>query len=69
MGQFFDDRKYSSAQSVLEYAILLAIVSAALLTMAIYVRRSIQGGLYNIEDRVVGRMNASPAATYYVPPI
>lgn len=44
--------KRLKGQSVLEYAILIAIVSAAFLTMAVYVRRSVQGSIFKIEDRV-----------------
>ncbi len=48
-------------QSVLEYAILLAIVAAAFITMSIYVRRAIQGQLYSLEDKVTAKAVA-PAA-------
>ena len=50
-------------QSVLEYAILLAIVSAAFITMAMYVRRAVQGSLYKIEDRITAKTATSPAAS------
>ena len=57
----------SAGQSVLEYAILLAIVSAAFITMTVYVRRAIQGQLYKIEEITVAKANVSLYAT--PPPI
>lgn len=45
------------AQSVLEYAMLISIVVAALMGMHVYVQRSVQANLKMIEDRV----NAEPA--------
>ena len=50
-------KKYG--QSVLEYAILIAIVSAAFISMAMYVRRAVQGKLYKIEDQAIGRQNST----------
>ena len=44
------------AQSLLEYAMLISIVVAALMAMNIYVQRSVQASLRMIEDRV----NAEP---------
>jgi Flp pilus assembly pilin Flp len=44
-------------QSVLEYAILIAIISAAFAAMAMYVRRAVQGKLYKIEEQAIGRQN------------
>ena len=44
-------------QSILEYAILIAIVSAAFIAMAMYVRRAVQGKLYKIEDQAIGKQN------------
>ena len=45
------------AQSVLEYAMIISIVVAALIGMSIYVQRAVQGNLKMIEDRV----NAEPS--------
>jgi len=45
------------AQSILEYAILISIVVAALVGMHIYVQRAVQANLKMVEDRV----NAEPA--------
>ena len=39
-------------QSTLEYAVFIAVVSAALITMNDYVRRSIQANLKAVEDRI-----------------
>lgn len=42
---------------MVEYALLIAIVSAAFLAMAVNVRRAVQGSLYKIEDRVAAKPN------------
>ncbi|OIO36836.1 MAG: hypothetical protein AUJ74_00990 [Candidatus Omnitrophica bacterium CG1_02_44_16] len=54
---------FSAGQSVLEYAMLLAIVSAAFITMAVYVRRAMQGQLYQIEKRTVAKAEVNTYAT------
>jgi Flp pilus assembly pilin Flp len=46
-------------QSVLEYALLVALVGAAFIAMATYVRRSIQGGLYQIDGQVTAKGNST----------
>lgn len=43
-------------QSILEYALLVAVVVAALMAMNTYVQRSIQANLKVIEDQI----NAEP---------
>lgn len=43
-------------QSVLEYAIVLALVSAACIAMSLYVRRAVQGKLFKIEERVTAKV-------------
>lgn len=45
------------AQSILEYAMIISVVVAALMAMNVYVQRSVQANLKMIEDRV----NAEPA--------
>ena len=40
------------AQSVFEYAIMLAIVSAACITMVLYVRRATEGNMADISNAV-----------------
>lgn len=40
------------AQSILEYAIFASVIVAALMTMATYVKRSIQANLKQVEERV-----------------
>jgi Flp pilus assembly pilin Flp len=60
---------FRSGQSVLEYAILIAFISAAFLTMAIYVRRAVQGGLSMIGDRVEAKGNVIIQTNPWVPPI
>ena len=39
-------------QSVSEYAVFIAVVSAALLVMSTYVRRSIQANLKTLEQQI-----------------
>jgi len=40
------------AQSILEYAILISVVTAALISMSLYVRRAIQANLKTIENQI-----------------
>lgn len=68
-GKSFLSKGWRWGQSVLEYAILLGIVSAAFVTMTMYVRRAVQGSLYQIEDRITAKTQSAPVATVYVPPI
>ncbi len=49
--------KRGLGQSILEYAILLAIVSAAFLAMSLYVRRAVQGQIYTMEGLTTARSN------------
>jgi Flp pilus assembly pilin Flp len=44
------------AQSTIEYALLIAIVTAAFMTMRIYMQRSVQANLKMIEEQI----NAEP---------
>ena len=39
-------------QSTLEYAVFVAVVAAALSTMAVYVRRAIQANLKAVEEQI-----------------
>lgn len=39
-------------QSALEYALIIAVVVAALIAMSVYVRRSVQANLKMIEDQI-----------------
>lgn len=39
-------------QSTLEYAVFVAVVTAALIGMQLYVRRSIQANLKTLEDQI-----------------
>ena len=68
-GKSFLSKGWRWGQSVLEYAILLGIVSAAFITMTMYVRRAVQGSLYRIEDRITAKTQSAPIAIVYVPPI
>lgn len=42
------------AQSMIEYALLIAIVSAAFLAMHLYMRRAVQANFKTIEEQVNG---------------
>jgi hypothetical protein len=53
----------SLGQSILEYAILLSVVAAALTVMAFYVKRAVQGKINLIDDQLVAKTNQSPAAS------
>ena len=44
--------KTRAGSSMLEYAMLIAVVSAALIAMGDYVRRAIQANLKMTEDRI-----------------
>ena len=50
--------KIKKAQSVLEYAVLVAAVAAAFVAMRAYVQRGVQANLNLIEDKI----NASTAS-------
>lgn len=57
------------AQSVLEYGVLLAIVAAAFLSMAVYIRRAVQGSIYRMDDRVTGKsLRGEEARWHSYPP-
>ena len=49
------DRLTRLGQSILEYAVLLAIVSAAFIAMSFYVKRAVQGKIYAMEGLVTGK--------------
>jgi len=42
----------SRGQVTLEYAVMIAVVVAALTAMAIYVRRAVQANLKSLEDQI-----------------
>ncbi len=43
-------------QSVLEYALIIAVIVSALMAMNVYVQRSVQSNLKTLEDQI----NANP---------
>ena len=45
-------RSPTSGQSTLEYAVFIAVVVAALVAMQLYVRRSIQANLKQLENQL-----------------
>lgn len=51
-------KKLQNAQSTLEYALIITIVVAALTAMSMYVQRSLQANLKNIEDQVNAEVNS-----------
>ena len=48
-------------QSVLEYALVLGIISAACIAMAMYVRRAVQGKVQTIESHITPESNLTPS--------
>ena len=58
------------AQALLEYAILIAVISAAVGVMALYVRRAVQGKLNTIEDQIAPKGKGLPGNfTGFIPPV
>ena len=58
------------AQSIAEYAILLALVSSIFLGMQVYVKRGMQGRLKDASDSIVNTLNHKLGYNYekqYVP--
>ena len=51
-----------NGQSVLEYAVFVGVVAAAVIAMSDYVRRSIQANFKTVEDRINAEAISSPAA-------
>jgi Flp pilus assembly pilin Flp len=43
---------YRIGQSTVEYAVLLAVVAAALIAMQVYVRRGLQGRIRDLADQI-----------------
>jgi Flp pilus assembly pilin Flp len=52
-------------QSVLEYAILMVIIIAALLTLQTYIKRGIQGRLRSATDDIGSQYTTSEGANWY----
>jgi Flp pilus assembly pilin Flp len=50
------------AQSFIEYAVVIAVVSATLIVMGLYVRRAVQGNLNIIEEQVEVKATTGPTA-------
>ena len=57
----------SLGQSILEYAVLLSVVAAALIAMSFYIKRAVQGRINAIDEQIVAKANQSP--TFWVVPI
>ena len=51
-----ETKKMRRGQSTLEYALIVAVVAAALTAMSLYLQRSVQGNLKLMEDKI----NAQP---------
>jgi len=51
------NKKYLKAQSVLEYAVVIGVITAALIAMQVYVKRGIQGGMRSSLDSVGEQYN------------
>ncbi|MDD5610820.1 MAG: hypothetical protein PHH69_04690 [Candidatus Omnitrophica bacterium] len=48
----FIRNRRNRAQSMIEYSVLIAIVSAAIVAMTVYVNRSIKGKMKHIESQL-----------------
>lgn len=55
------NRLTTTGQSLLEYSILIAVVAAAFVAMAMYVRQAVQGRIYRLEDSVTAKSNKGTA--------
>jgi hypothetical protein len=53
-------------QSILEYAVLLAIVAAAFTAMSFYIKRAVQGKIYSMEGMTTARSNQT--GSIWTPP-
>ena len=49
-------KRLARGQAILEYALFIAVVAAALTTMSVYVRRAIQANLKGVEDQINGEV-------------
>lgn len=54
--------RHKKGQSMLEYAILLAIIIAAVLVMQTYVKRGFQGGLKDSADKIGDQFSLSDSS-------
>lgn len=43
---------FKRGQSVLEYSLVIMVVTSALLAMSVYVKRAVQANLKTIEDQI-----------------
>jgi hypothetical protein len=57
-------RRKIKAQSTLEYAIVIAVVVAALLAMQIYMKRGVQGKLHESADQIGEQFDAGNTSVY-----
>lgn len=55
---------HKRAQSIAEYALLLAVVVSAFLAMQVYVKRGLQGRLRDTSDFVVNTLNEKLGSNY-----
>jgi len=59
--------RFRKGQSILEYAVLLSVVAAAMIAMSFYIKRAVQGRINAIDEQIVAKSNQSP--TVWVVPI
>lgn len=57
----------NAGQVVLEYAVLVAIVAAAFMAMAFYVKRAVQGKINLMDDQVTAKSDKYPQGFVWVP--
>lgn len=62
---FISKKKKRKGQSTLEYAVLIAIVVGALITMQIYIKRGIQGRLRSSSDDIGEQFSPGRTTSLY----
>ena len=55
-----EQKRLRHGQHTLEYAVLIAVVAAAVVAMQTYVRRAIQANLKNVEEEVNASLEEQP---------
>ncbi len=61
----FKNIRKAKGQSTLEYAILIIIIIAALLTLQTYIKRGVQGRLASSTDSIGDQFSQAKPANYY----
>ena len=62
-GNLYNRQFNRRAQAILEYAVLVGVIVAALIAMQVYFRRGLQGKVRGIVDEISGGTAYSPGAS------